>query len=57
MAEDTEQGRTTTPGDTSADLAYRALLAHATECSRCRFNWQICPTRRALAATLREARP
>ena len=43
--------------DTPADLAYRALLKHATsKCPRCAENWRDCPTRRALAATLREVR-
>lgn len=42
--------------ETPADLAYRALLDHATTCKRCAMNWQECPTRRALSATLHEVR-
>lgn len=38
-----------------ADLAYRAMLAHGLNCPRCLCNWRECPTRRALAAILREA--
>lgn len=53
----TEHGGASVLADTPADLAYRALLKHATSrCARCAENWQDCPTRRALAATWREVR-
>lgn len=42
--------------DSPADLAYRALLDHATACRRCAANWRECPTRRALSETLRRVR-
>jgi hypothetical protein len=45
-----------TLADTPADLAFRALLDHVVKCSRCAYNWQQCPTRRALATTVREVR-
>ncbi|MER5259738.1 hypothetical protein [Streptomyces sp. NPDC002855] len=56
MAESTEQSSTGALTETATDLAYRALLDHATKCRRCAVNWQECPTRRALSTTLREAR-
>lgn len=55
MSESTQPDKAATPVETEVDLAYRALLDHATSCRRCLVNWRECPTRRALSAMLREA--
>jgi hypothetical protein len=49
-------GKTVALAETPAGLAFRALLDHVVKCSRCAYNWQQCPTRRALATTVREVR-
>ncbi|MFE5200002.1 hypothetical protein ACFQ93_40985 [Streptomyces sp. NPDC056601] len=56
MSERTEQTASAALVHTPVDLAYRALLDHATKCQRCAANWQACPTRRALSKTLRAVR-
>lgn len=58
MAEMVEPGprRGMTVRDASVDVAYRALLEHATHCRRCVANWRECATRRALSDTLRQVR-
>ncbi|MFI0238008.1 hypothetical protein [Streptomyces sp. NPDC016845] len=58
MAESTEPGpgRGAARPDTHVDVAYRALLDHATHCRRCDANWRGCGTRRALSEMLRQAR-
>lgn len=56
MAERSEPRGSAALAETPADLTYRALLDHATNCARCAANWRECPTRRALSETLREVR-
>lgn len=56
MIERGEQSGPAELGDSPADLAYRALLTHATTCHRCAANWRECPIRRALSERLRQVR-
>lgn len=56
MAERSESRGTAAVAESTAGLAYRALLDHLKRCHRCAANWRECPTRRALSATLREVR-
>lgn len=56
VIERSEQSGPVELGEDPADLAYRALLDHATTCGRCAANWRECPTRRALSETLRQVR-
>lgn len=56
MTEHSEQRGAVAVTETPMGLAYRALLDHAPKCERCKANWRECPTRRALAKTLREVR-
>lgn len=56
MVERSESRGSAALAETPASLAYRALLDHLRTCTRCAANWRECPTRRALATTLREVR-